>query len=150
LSIWKERCPYVGLILSVLKNLLEMETFIVRSSILFRFLSEPYIIFVIAGRVRTIVEIVDDVALVSVNLNLLPLDPFSENDVLYVIQETKRLSDEPILSLLFPSHPEGHSWFFKQLYDYAGGYLVMSLMFGSNWQSFVSDLSKIRIFQSKT
>jgi len=85
------------------------------------FLSEPYIIFVIAGRVRTIVEIVDDAASVSVNLNLLPLDPFSESDVQYVIQETKRLSDEPILSLLFPSHPQGQSWFSKQLYDYTGG-----------------------------
>ncbi|KAK4527530.1 hypothetical protein GAYE_SCF41G5453 [Galdieria yellowstonensis] len=72
--------------------------------ILPQFLSEPYIIFVIAGRVRTIVEILDDVASVS-----------------YVIQETKQLNGQPILSLLFPSHPEGHSWFSKQLYDYTGG-----------------------------
>jgi len=89
--------------------------------ILSHFLSEPYIIFVIAGRVGTIVEILDDAASVSVNLNLLPLDPFSENDVQYVIQEAKLFDGEPILSLLFPSHPEGHSWFSKQLYDYTGG-----------------------------
>ncbi|KAK4526885.1 hypothetical protein GAYE_SCF29G4803 [Galdieria yellowstonensis] len=90
--------------------------------ILSHFLSEPYIIFVIAGRVGTIVEILDDAASVSVNLNLLPLDPFSENDVQYLIQEIKQFEGKPLLSCLFPSHPEeGHSWFSKQLYDYTGG-----------------------------
>ncbi|KAK4526784.1 hypothetical protein GAYE_SCF27MG4701 [Galdieria yellowstonensis] len=67
------------------------------------------------GRVGTIVEFVDDAASVSVNLNVLPLDPFSENDVQYVVQETKRLSDEPILPRLYrrlPGHVV-HVW--KQL-----------------------------------
>ncbi|KAK4527602.1 hypothetical protein GAYE_SCF42G5525 [Galdieria yellowstonensis] len=68
--------------------------------------------------VGTIVEFVDDVALVSVNLNLLPLDPFSGNDVQYVVQETKRLSDEPILPRLYrrlPGHVV-HVW--KQLAEF--------------------------------
>ncbi|GJQ16009.1 hypothetical protein GpartN1_g7800.t1 [Galdieria partita] len=83
-------------------------------------LTQPFVICVLAGRSDAVVTSQQDALTSPVILSFLRLDPFSEATVKYFIQNTT-YDNEPILKVLFPSHPEGHDWFFKQVYDYTGG-----------------------------
>ncbi|GJQ15674.1 hypothetical protein GpartN1_g7465.t1 [Galdieria partita] len=110
-------------------------------------LTQPFVICVLAGRSDAVVTSQQDALTSPVILSFLRLDPFSEATVKYFIQNTT-YDDEPILKVLFPSHPEGHDWFFKQVYDYTGGvpYYVVHVLneLGKrceSWNSFC-DLSE--------
>ncbi|GJQ14328.1 hypothetical protein GpartN1_g6119.t1 [Galdieria partita] len=110
-------------------------------------LRQPFVICVLAGRSDAVVTSQRDALTSPVILSFLRLDPFSEATVKYFIQNTT-YDDEPILKILFPSHPEGHDWFFKQVYDYTGGvpYYVVHVLneLGNKcerWNSFC-DLSE--------
>ncbi|GJQ13972.1 hypothetical protein GpartN1_g5763.t1 [Galdieria partita] len=82
--------------------------------------SQPFVICIVAGRSDCIFSREEDAMPSRITLNFLRLDPFSEATVKYFIQNAT-CHNEPILKVLFPSHPEGHDWFFKQVYDYTGG-----------------------------
>ncbi|GJQ14080.1 hypothetical protein GpartN1_g5871.t1 [Galdieria partita] len=82
--------------------------------------SKPFVICIVAGRSDCIISREEDAMPSRIMLNFLRLDPFSEATVKHFIQNTT-YDDERILKVLFPSHPEGHDWFFKQVYDYTGG-----------------------------
>ncbi|GJQ11956.1 hypothetical protein GpartN1_g3747.t1 [Galdieria partita] len=82
--------------------------------------SQPFVICIVAGRSNCIVSREEDAMPSRVTFNFLRLDPFSEATIKYFIQNAT-CHNEPILRVLFPSHPEGHDWFFKQVYDYTGG-----------------------------
>ncbi|GJQ13915.1 hypothetical protein GpartN1_g5706.t1 [Galdieria partita] len=83
-------------------------------------LTQPFVICVLTGSSDAVVTSQRDALTSPVILSFLRLDPFSEATVKYFIQNTT-YDDEPILKVLFPSHPEGHDWFFKQVYDYTVG-----------------------------
>ncbi|GJQ11955.1 hypothetical protein GpartN1_g3746.t1 [Galdieria partita] len=109
--------------------------------------SQPFVICIVAGRSNCIIGREEDAMPSRITLNFLRLDPFSEATVKYFVQNTT-YDDEPILKVLFPSHSEGHDWFFKQVYDYTGGvpYHVVHVLdeFGKaceRWNSF-RDLSE--------
>ncbi|KAK4525477.1 hypothetical protein GAYE_SCF12G3385 [Galdieria yellowstonensis] len=89
--------------------------------ILSSFLVLPYVICYLAGRSDTIVTKQKDAITSRVNLDFLCLDPFSEDATKLFIQGMKICTGETILQLLFPRHPEGPDWFFKQVYNYTGG-----------------------------
>ncbi|GJQ15548.1 hypothetical protein GpartN1_g7339.t1 [Galdieria partita] len=82
--------------------------------------SKPFVICIVAGRSDCIISREEDAMPSRIALNFLRLDPFSEATVKYFIQNAT-CHNVPILKVLFPSHPEGHDWFFKQVYDYTGG-----------------------------
>ncbi|GJQ14981.1 hypothetical protein GpartN1_g6772.t1 [Galdieria partita] len=82
--------------------------------------SQPFVICIVAGRSDCIISREEDAMPSRIALNFLRLDPFSEATVKYFIQNAT-CHNVPILKVLFPSHPEGHDWFFKQVYDYTGG-----------------------------
>ncbi|GJQ10447.1 hypothetical protein GpartN1_g2238.t1 [Galdieria partita] len=82
--------------------------------------SQPFVICIVAGRSNCIISREEDAMPSRITLNFLRLDPFSEATIKYFIQNVT-CHNEPILKVLFPSHPEGHDWFFKQVYDYTGG-----------------------------
>ncbi|GJQ14722.1 hypothetical protein GpartN1_g6513.t1 [Galdieria partita] len=82
--------------------------------------SQPFVICIVAGRSDCIISREEDAMPSRIALNFLRLDPFSEATVKYFIQNAT-CHNEPILKVLFPSHSEGHDWFFKQVYDYTGG-----------------------------
>ncbi|GJQ08873.1 hypothetical protein GpartN1_g664.t1 [Galdieria partita] len=110
-------------------------------------LTQPFVICVLAGRSDAVVTSQRDALTSPVMLSFLRLDPFSEATVKYFIQNTT-YDNEPILKVLFPSHPEGHDWFFKQVYDYTGGvpYYVVHVLNElrktcESWNSFC-DLSE--------
>ncbi|GJQ13370.1 hypothetical protein GpartN1_g5161.t1 [Galdieria partita] len=91
--------------------------------------SQPFVICIVAGRSNCIIGREEDAMPSRITLNFLRLDPFSEATVKYFIQNVT-CHNVPILKVLFPSHPEGHDWFFKQVYDYTGGvpyYVVQCL-----------------------
>ncbi|EME29984.1 archaeal ATPase / transposase [Galdieria sulphuraria] len=90
--------------------------FRVLSSLLVR----PFVICVVAGRSDAIITRQRDASISRVKLSFLRLDPFSEETVKFFIQNTTH-HNESILKLLFPNHPEGHDWFFKQIHSYTGG-----------------------------
>ncbi|GJD09539.1 hypothetical protein Gasu2_37850 [Galdieria sulphuraria] len=90
--------------------------FRVLSSLLVR----PFVICVVAGRSDAIITRQRDASISRVRLSFLRLDPFSEETVKFFIQNTT-YHNESILKLLFPNHPEGHDWFFKQIHSYTGG-----------------------------
>ncbi|GJQ14980.1 hypothetical protein GpartN1_g6771.t1 [Galdieria partita] len=109
--------------------------------------SQPFVICIVAGRSNCIISREEDAMPSRITLNFLRLDPFSEATIKYFIQNTT-YNDEPILKVLFPSHSEGHDWFFKQVYDYTGGvpYYVVHVLdeLGNKcerWNSF-RDLSE--------
>ncbi|GJQ09014.1 hypothetical protein GpartN1_g805.t1 [Galdieria partita] len=115
--------------------------------VLSKILRQPFVICVLAGRSDVVVTSQRDAYTSPVVLSFLRLDPFSDATVKYFIQNTT-YDNEPILKVLFPSHPEGHDWFFKQVYDYTGGipYYVVHVLneLGSmceRWNSFC-DLSE--------
>ncbi|GJQ13833.1 hypothetical protein GpartN1_g5624.t1 [Galdieria partita] len=81
---------------------------------------QPFVICIVAGRSDCIISREEDAMPSRIALNFLRLDPFSEATVKYFIQNAT-CHNVPILKVLFPSHPEGHDWFFKQVYDYTGG-----------------------------
>ncbi|GJQ15740.1 hypothetical protein GpartN1_g7531.t1 [Galdieria partita] len=82
--------------------------------------SQPFVICIVAGRSNCIISREEDAMPSRITFNFLRLDPFSEATIKYFIQNAT-CHNEPILKVLFPSHPEGHDWFFKQVYDYTGG-----------------------------
>ncbi|GJQ10947.1 hypothetical protein GpartN1_g2738.t1 [Galdieria partita] len=88
--------------------------------VLSKVVSEPFVICIVAGRSNCIIGREEDAMPSRITLNFLQLDPFSEATVKYFIQNVT-CHNEPIQKVLFPSHPEGHDWFFKQMYDYTGG-----------------------------
>ncbi|GJQ09154.1 hypothetical protein GpartN1_g945.t1 [Galdieria partita] len=115
--------------------------------VLSRILLEPFVICVLAGRSDSKISREEDTMPSRITLNFLRLDPFSEATVKYFIQNAT-CGNEPIQKVLFPSHPEGHDWFFKQVYDYTGGvpYYVVHVLdeLGNKcerWNSFC-DLSE--------
>jgi len=85
------------------------------------FLVLPCVICYLAGRSDGIVTKQEDAIASRVTLDFLRLDPFSEDATKLFIQGIKICTGENILQLLFPRHPEGHDWFFKQVYNYTGG-----------------------------
>ncbi|KAK4528555.1 hypothetical protein GAYE_SCF61G6499 [Galdieria yellowstonensis] len=89
--------------------------------ILSSFLVLPYVICYLAGRSDGIVTKQEDAITSRVNLDFLCLDPFSEDATKLFIQGMKICTGEIVLQLLFPRHPEGPDWFFKQVYNYTGG-----------------------------
>ncbi|KAK4522636.1 hypothetical protein GAYE_PCTG14G0526 [Galdieria yellowstonensis] len=89
--------------------------------ILSSFLVLPYVICYLAGRSDGIVTKQEDAITSRVNLDFLCLDPFSEDATKLFIQGMKICTGEIVLQLLFPRHPEGPDWFFKQAYNYTGG-----------------------------
>ncbi|KAK4527023.1 hypothetical protein GAYE_SCF34G4944 [Galdieria yellowstonensis] len=89
--------------------------------ILSSFLVLPYVICFIAGRSDAVIARQEDARSSSVNLDIVRLDPFSEETTKLFIQGMKTSTGEIVLQLLFPDHPEGHDWFFKQVRDYTGG-----------------------------
>ncbi|KAK4525595.1 hypothetical protein GAYE_SCF15G3504 [Galdieria yellowstonensis] len=89
--------------------------------ILSSFLVLPYVICFIAGRSDAVIARQEDAISSSVNLDIVRLDPFSEETTKLFIQGMKTSTGEIVLQLLFPDHPEGHDWFFKQVRDYTGG-----------------------------
>ncbi|GJQ14724.1 hypothetical protein GpartN1_g6515.t1 [Galdieria partita] len=82
--------------------------------------SQPFVICIVAGRSNCIISREEDAMPSRITFNFLRLDPFSEATIKYFIQNVT-CHNEPIQKVLFPSHPEGHDWFFKQVYDYTGG-----------------------------
>ncbi|GJQ10304.1 hypothetical protein GpartN1_g5160.t1 [Galdieria partita] len=88
--------------------------------VLSKMLLEPFVICIVAGRSDCIISREEDAMPSRITLNFLRLDPFSEATIKYFIQNVT-CHNEPIQKVLFPSHPEGHDWFFKQVYDYTGG-----------------------------
>jgi len=84
-------------------------------------LIQRFVICYLAGRSDAIVTKQEDAITSRVNLDFLRLDPFSEETTKLFIQGMKTSTGEIVLQLLFPKHPEGHDWFFKQVYNYTGG-----------------------------
>ncbi|KAK4526317.1 hypothetical protein GAYE_SCF22MG4231 [Galdieria yellowstonensis] len=75
----------------------------------------------LAGRSDAIVTKQEDAISSRVNLDFVRLDPFSEDSTKLFIRGMKISTGETALQLLFPKHPEGHDWFFKQVYNYTEG-----------------------------
>ncbi|GJQ12681.1 hypothetical protein GpartN1_g4472.t1 [Galdieria partita] len=88
--------------------------------VLSKVVSQPFVICIVAGRSNCIIGREEDAMPSRITFNFLRLDPFSEATIKYFIQNVT-CHNEPIQKVLFPSHPEGHDWFFKQVYDYTGG-----------------------------
>jgi hypothetical protein len=81
----------------------------------------PGIICVVAGVTDGFMDRQEDAGSALLHMKFLFLDPFSESETKFLIQGMKASNEQTALKLLFPSHPEGHEWFFKQIYDYTGG-----------------------------
>ncbi|KAK4528390.1 hypothetical protein GAYE_SCF55G6331 [Galdieria yellowstonensis] len=77
-------------------------------------LIQRFVICYLAGRSDAIVTKQEDAMFSRVDLDFLRLDPFSEETTKLFIQGMKTSGGEIVLQLLFPRHPEGHDWFFKQ------------------------------------
>ncbi|KAK4528811.1 hypothetical protein GAYE_SCF65G6758 [Galdieria yellowstonensis] len=75
----------------------------------------------LAGRSDAIITKQEDAISSRVNLDFVRLDPFSEDSTKLFIQGMKISTGGTALQLLFPKHPEGHDWFFKQVYNYTEG-----------------------------
>ncbi|KAK4527019.1 hypothetical protein GAYE_SCF31G4940 [Galdieria yellowstonensis] len=75
----------------------------------------------LAGRSDAIITKQEDAISSRVNLDFVRLDPFSEDSTKLFIRGMKISTGETALQLLFPKHPEGHDWFFKQVYNYTEG-----------------------------
>ncbi|KAK4523577.1 hypothetical protein GAYE_PCTG70G1473 [Galdieria yellowstonensis] len=89
--------------------------------ILSSFLVLPYVSCFLAGRSDAIITKQKDAISSRVNLDFVRLDPFSEETTKLFIRGMKISTGETALQLLFPKHPEGHDWFFKQVYNYTEG-----------------------------
>ncbi|KAK4522640.1 hypothetical protein GAYE_PCTG14G0530 [Galdieria yellowstonensis] len=89
--------------------------------VLTRFLLQPFVICFIAGRSNAISNIQEDAAVSRVFLEFVRLDPFSEDNTKLFIQGMTTSKGATVLQLLFPDHPEGNDWFFKQVHGYTGG-----------------------------
>jgi len=89
--------------------------------VLTRFLLQPFVICFIAGRSDAIIDIREDAAASRLYLEFVRLDPFSDDSTKLFIQGMTTSRGETVLQLLFPDHPEGHDWFFKQVRGYTGG-----------------------------
>ncbi|KAK4526215.1 hypothetical protein GAYE_SCF20G4129 [Galdieria yellowstonensis] len=84
-------------------------------------LIQRFVICYLAGRSDAIVTKQEDAISSRVNLDFVRLDPFSEDSTKLFIRGMKISTGETVLQILFPDHPEGHDWFFKQVRDYTGG-----------------------------
>ncbi|KAK4525694.1 hypothetical protein GAYE_SCF15G3603 [Galdieria yellowstonensis] len=84
-------------------------------------LIQRFVICYLAGRSDAIITKQKDAISSRVNLDFLRLDPFSEDTTKLFIRGMKISTGETALQLLFPKHPEGHDWFFKQVYNYTEG-----------------------------
>ncbi|KAK4524641.1 hypothetical protein GAYE_SCF05G2542 [Galdieria yellowstonensis] len=84
-------------------------------------LIQRFVICYLAGRSDAIVTKQEDAMSSRVDLDFLRLDPFSEETTKLFIQGMKTSTGGTALQLLFPKHPEGPDWFFKQVYNYTGG-----------------------------
>ncbi|KAK4525217.1 hypothetical protein GAYE_SCF08G3123 [Galdieria yellowstonensis] len=84
-------------------------------------LIQRFVICYLAGRSDAIVTKQEDAISSRVNLDFVRLDPFSEDSTKLFIRGMKISTGETALQLLFPKHPEGHDWFFKQVYNYTEG-----------------------------
>ncbi|KAK4528176.1 hypothetical protein GAYE_SCF53G6111 [Galdieria yellowstonensis] len=84
-------------------------------------LIQRFVICYLAGRSDAIVTKQEDAMSSRVNLDFVRLVPFSEETTKLFIQGMKTSGGEIVLQLLFPRHPEGPDWFFKQVYNYTGG-----------------------------
>lgn len=79
-------------------------------------LMQPFVICVVAGKPNSIAGREEYYELDPSSIIFLDVYPFSKKDVKAFIQTTT-YDDESILKLLFPIHPKGPDWFFKQIYD---------------------------------
>jgi len=88
-----------------------------------RVVSNPRVICVVAGRTESISRRIDEASSSPLELKYVGLSPFSKDVVKSFIQGTTCSKDdgEPVLKILFPSHPEGPEWFFQKMYIYSGG-----------------------------
>ncbi|KAK4528250.1 hypothetical protein GAYE_SCF54G6186 [Galdieria yellowstonensis] len=84
-------------------------------------LIQRFVICYLAGRSDAIITKQEDAISSRVNLDFVRLDPFSEDSTKLFIRGMKISTGETALQLLFPKHPEGHDWFFKQVYNYTEG-----------------------------
>ncbi|KAK4528957.1 hypothetical protein GAYE_SCF67G6906 [Galdieria yellowstonensis] len=84
-------------------------------------LIQRFVICYLAGRSDAIVTKQEDAMSARVDVDFLRLDPFSEETTKLFIQGMKTSGGEIVLQLLFPRHPEGPDWFFKQVFNYTGG-----------------------------
>ncbi|KAK4523509.1 hypothetical protein GAYE_PCTG69G1405 [Galdieria yellowstonensis] len=84
-------------------------------------LIQRFVICYLAGRSDAIITKQEDAISSRVNLDFVRLDPFSEETTKLFIQGMKTSGGEIVLQLLFPRHPEGPDWFFKQVFNYTGG-----------------------------
>ncbi|KAK4524496.1 hypothetical protein GAYE_SCF04G2397 [Galdieria yellowstonensis] len=84
-------------------------------------LIQRFVICYLAGRSDAIITKQEDAISSRVNLDFVRLDPFSEETTKLFIRGMKISTGETALQLLFPKHPEGHDWFFKQVYNYTKG-----------------------------
>jgi len=83
----------------------------------------PYFICFLAGRSDAVIARQEDAISSVVNLEIVRLDPFSEDTIKLFIETMTISTGETVLQILFPDHPEGHDRFFKQVRDYTGGVL---------------------------
>ncbi|KAK4526224.1 hypothetical protein GAYE_SCF22MG4138 [Galdieria yellowstonensis] len=81
---------------------------------------QPFVICVVAGKPNSIAGREECYGLDPLSIRFLDSYPLSKKDVKAFIQTTT-YDDESILKLLFPSHPKGPNWFFKQIYDCTSG-----------------------------
>jgi len=89
--------------------------------ILSSFIDVPYFICYVAGRSDAVIARQEDAISSGVNLDFVRLDPFSEETIKLFLQSMTTSTGEAVLQILFPHHPEGHDWLFKQVRDYTGG-----------------------------
>jgi len=89
--------------------------------ILSSFIDVPYFICYVAGRSDAVIARQEDAISSGVNLDFVRLDPFPEDTIKLFLQSMTTSTGEAVLQILFPHHPEGHDWLFKQVRDYTGG-----------------------------
>ncbi|KAK4526790.1 hypothetical protein GAYE_SCF28MG4707 [Galdieria yellowstonensis] len=84
------------------------------------FVSQRFVICLVAGIPKCIVEPDDLYALVPMFVELIDLDPFSKKDIESFVRGTT-YGNISILKFLFPSNCEGINWFFEMIHDYTAG-----------------------------
>ncbi|KAK4527100.1 hypothetical protein GAYE_SCF34G5022 [Galdieria yellowstonensis] len=84
------------------------------------FACQCFVICLIAGIPKSIVDAEEYYALSPLSVEFIDLNPFSKNDIESFVRGTTYGNDS-VLRLLFPSCPQGINWFFEMIHDYTAG-----------------------------
>ncbi|KAK4524488.1 hypothetical protein GAYE_SCF03G2389 [Galdieria yellowstonensis] len=84
------------------------------------FACQCFVICLIAGIPKSIVDAEEYYALSPLSVEFIDLNPFSKNDIESFVRGTTYGNDS-VLRLLFPSCPQGINWFFEMIHGYTAG-----------------------------